>query len=302
MIFWKGRGIFILLFGVAGAMAFYKVAKNFGSGHLTESWLPAIALWGATLAVFLFSVLLGKGSDQIVTDPATRQQVRLKTEHSLYGLTGMSWVFLGVLSSIVLSFIAAKDPGDAVTGPRPSSPASKAFDDANRLISKYEQTEAFGNHEQAQEMAQEFAQLVKEGRAAGIESSRPSSASLSKGNFLTYCQLSGDKCAFLVHVPDLRHFTPEAKEWVGKLCWAVARSVCMKTQPAPKNLSVGIRGAFLYDRILTGVLASDNPSPDAGLSLTRKGDDSKEALYPYFSPSKNPSPVNNAEPTPVPAK
>ena len=84
--------------------------------------------------------------------------------------------------------------------------------------------------------------------------------SISKGEFLTYCQLNADSCVFLVHVPELRRFTIDAKKSMCTLAWANAQSILKaRINSPPRTLAVGVKGAVLYESIMIG-----NPVPGPG--------------------------------------
>ena len=48
-----------------------------------------------------------------------------------------------------------------------------------------------------------------EGKSGGV--------SLSQGHFITYCSLTPERCAFIVHVPELRNFAPDAQVTLGEM-------------------------------------------------------------------------------------
>src|SRR5438128_11922561 len=61
------------------------------------------------------------------------------------------------------------------------------------------------------------------------------------------CHLNTNACVFLVHVPELRHFTSDAKKTMGDLAWINAQSVLKaKVSSPPKQVVVGVKGALLY--------------------------------------------------------
>ncbi len=46
---------------------------------------------------------------------------------------------------------------------------------------------------------------------------------LSSGQFITYVELHDDRALFLVHVPEYRKFSDEAKKQLAELAWTVAQ-------------------------------------------------------------------------------
>jgi hypothetical protein len=295
MIIWRGRGILILLAGVAGGVAGDAAAKALGGSGLAHHWYLVCSIWGAAIAIWIFALTLGRSTERIVLDPKTHQQIRLRNVHSLYGLAGNVWGMLGILVAIFMTFMAVASPSSLSSDEDREAPAAETnsgFSNANHLISNFNGVEAFGNTAAARNLAQQFSEIVRQGREAGISASKPSTFSLSQGHFLTYCQLDDEKCAFIIHVPDLRHFNQDAKEWLGKLCWAAARDITSQTNPVPKKLAVGVRGSLLYDRVLTGQGPVTDSTPGGGQTGTYTGDSSKDALMAFFIPPapKKPNP------------
>ncbi len=114
---------------------------------------------------------------------------------------------------------------------------------------------AHGNMADAQKLANEFSLRLKEARKMGIESRKSSSiASLTGGEFPTYCLLTRKSCVFMVHVPDLRNFSPEAKDFIAEAAWITAMTVIEPFKANLRDVAVGLRGALFYDRVVTGRL------------------------------------------------
>jgi len=124
MIIWRGRGIIILLFGFVGAIAGGVAARKLGGPTLPKQWDVVASIWGATAGAWLFALTLGKTQEKILLDPKTQQPVRLQTSHSLYGIGGVGWGWLGVVAAVVVTVLAFVSPSSLTgrqydTGPLP---------------------------------------------------------------------------------------------------------------------------------------------------------------------------------------
>jgi hypothetical protein len=127
---------------------------------------------------------------------------------------------------------------------------------------------------------------------------------LSGDNFVTFCQLEQGRCAFVVHAPDLRHFTDEAKQSLAELAWQVGKSVAQEELEDGDQLGVGLKGVIFYGAVMTGEIGlGEEPR------TTKESDD----LLPFFAPpaaaaqrpaakeidaSENPTAPPNEEGTP----
>lgn len=115
---------------------------------------------------------------------------------------------------------------------------------------------------------------------------KANSTSFSKGRFLTYCFLQQDSVAILVHVPELRRYTDDAKLTMEEYAWSIATSYASSKHPGVKTLALGIKGALNYSSIITGTVNDKEPLKGIGV---RHPTASTEPLWPYFLSSKNQS-------------
>ncbi|MCW0220973.1 MAG: hypothetical protein OJI67_21780 [Prosthecobacter sp.] len=265
MIFWKGRGLLILLFAVGGFLA----------GSALNS--TTFAVWGGALAVWLFAFTLGKSSQQTLLDPETHQPVILKRSHTLYFLPPIVWAIGFTCLALFVTFAPEED-----TGPEASNTAQDLFNKADDLISNQDNGTANGNTPEALKLAQEFSAITKKMRGLIIEQGKDSKFSLSGGDFLTYVHLTPERCLILVHVPGLRKFTSEAKQVMAQTAWLTARKLTRQLNPKPSELALGIRGALIYDRAYIGHLISPEEEPSKGIDQEIKGYDAKKALARFF--------------------
>jgi len=167
--------------------------------------------------------------------------------------------------------------------PRQVASGEAAFREANRQIIGNRGTVAFGNSSEAISLAQDYSKSLKILRDGFFTEGKKGAYSVSKGDFLTYCQWNGDSCVFLVHVPELRRFTTDAKKSLTELAWINAQSVLKaSTQKPPKTVVVGVKGAVLYEAVLVGDFISDPKGKD-GVRTRGSGISGTELLYPFFA-------------------
>jgi WD40 repeat protein len=174
-------------------------------------------------------------------------------------------------------------PSEVVPGENSGTFASEAQDPALRL--KDAETVVFsdrdgqvghGNSPRAVELATAFSNSLKEAHGDFFEVKRKRVLQLSKGNFLTYCELKQGSCCFIVHVPSYRDYDSEAEEVLARLAWATAQQVASLQLSDGDALAVGLRGTLLYGDIMVGKLGTDG----SGASSYREGN--REDLVTFF--------------------
>lgn len=158
------------------------------------------------------------------------------------------------------------------------------FEAANRQIMIKTGSAARGNSEAAIRLAEKFSEEIHTLREAFFtKRKRKPLVSLSSGQFLTYCRLDDQACVFLVHVPDLRKFTKQAKSDLADLAWATAQQVARANlENPPRKLALGLRGVILYDTTMTGKLQAEDELEADGIEARRSGSGSEELLYSFF--------------------
>lgn len=165
----------------------------------------------------------------------------------------------------------------------PPQPGEAEFRTASSKIMSYSSTAAFGNSKEAIEMASAYSDALKNGREVLFKGGKESKLAFAKGHFLVYCELRGDRCAFLVHVPELRQYTSEARKIQADFAWLLARSILRKNYPNKEmKLAIGLRGAVLYGPVLVGQLAADDKD-ESEPTKSLDGDGHKAELYPFFA-------------------
>ncbi len=286
MIIWKGHGILILVFGVLGAVAMSAVVV--AAAAVTHwGWIARLMLcaplWGAAGAIWLYAKMIGKTVEKTYLDPTTRQPVVLRSSHSLFFIPPVPLAIIATVLACLASLSIFVRPPSLEGGGAGRTDGEAAFQDANRLIGSDHGTEAYGNTPEAEKLAADFAAGVKLGRQLGVEAGKKPAISLSNGKFLTYCRLNADSCAFMVHVPDLRKFSQDAKDYMADLAWGVAMKQAAQLRPQPRRLAVGIRGALLYDIVLEGQVQAAEKAGD-GIEQRHSGFSPEKFLAAYFEP------------------
>ena len=176
----------------------------------------------------------------------------------------------------------------ARNAPPGSSDGEAAFRAANMQITSRgsDGTSAWGNSDEARRLAADFSTKIRALRESYFTKRKKEPiVSLSDGEFLTYCHLDGRACVFLVHVPDLRKFTTQAKAGLADLSWATAQEVVRSNlKDPPPRLAIGTRGVMLYGHVLIGTLQPNEEGDDAGVEVHESGGNPEFRLYPFFSP------------------
>ena len=169
-----------------------------------------------------------------------------------------------------------------------------AFDRANEKLFAYDSEEAFGNNPEAKALAVRFAGIMRVMEKIAFTGGRKDdTASLTKGHFLTHCEMREGKITFLVHVPELKNYAPDARKGLLDLAWTSANVVTEGVRSGRDvTLAVGLRGILLY-----GASAVGRPPADPVLALDGGHTD---RLRPFFTGPEWPS-VPQSSTTPAPA-
>lgn len=192
-------------------------------------------------------------------------------------VTGIVLSVLGIsLAGAMFLFVSTAEQGPKVIN---------YVDQAERKISvKSGDKIGFGNSPEAEALAEQFAEQLSLMRQLGIEGGDKNKPSLSGGEFLTFCQLDEDSCAFLVHVPDFRNFEGDAKEFINNSAWGIAQQLLKESSlPEGAPLAVATRGVLLYDEINIGRhLKNIEDDADArhGIDRTPVSESSLDAFFP----------------------
>ncbi|MEI7732143.1 MAG: hypothetical protein WCO56_21390 [Verrucomicrobiota bacterium] len=182
---------------------------------------------------------------------------------------------------------------------RPSSgvmsrPGEHEFSNANEQIDSFQSTNAFGNTPAAVKLAHEFAVTLQAARTK-LFTAEPRFEFLetTKGEFITYCELHRDECAFIVHVPALRKYDKDftekvdARKLLAQAAWMSAQTVLKANRLGkPKmELAVGLRGISQYGPIMIGYYVEATTQPDEGLIKDLDDGAQTHFLWPFFTPA-----------------
>jgi hypothetical protein len=194
-------------------------------------------------------------------------------------------LFIGFIGFRVVQFaIYAKNH------PRVVPPGEAQFMEANRAIISNKGSSGYGNTPEATALAEQYSKSLKIMREQFFTKANADRMSLSKGEFLTWCQLGSTSCVFVVHVPDLRHFTRDAKDSLVDLAWLNAQSVLATRKGAPpKTIGVAVKGAALYERVTLGHFIADPEKDGNGIDKSGSTQSDTMWLYPFFAPTNAPA-------------
>jgi hypothetical protein len=247
------------------------------AGHKFDLDLARKAGWALSpLFIFLYSRTWKKSDFQqtvAAAAPAPKTNLSLISKVKWgFGIAFAAWFFFSVIQSSLKDVQRTRQPG------------SDAFHQANLLIMGSKNGITHGNTPEAKEMAGELSSRLKVARQRGIEARKSAAiVSLTGGEFLTYCHLTDERCVFLVHVPDLRKFSVDAKDYIADAALSTAMDIAADSGVQPRTVAVGIRGVLAYDRALTANLSGGGKA--SLRSGSAKGDDDcKSLLQSHFSP------------------
>jgi len=172
-------------------------------------------------------------------------------------------------------------------------PGEKEFSRADDQIDSFQGTNAFGNSPEAVKLARHFSDALKAARAqlftAGVKREILDN---TQGEFMTYCELHREECAFIVHVPQLRRFekdvfeTVDARKMLAQTAWMTAQGV-LKEQGAGKprmELAVGLRGISQYGPMMLGYYEESAKAPEDGLIKYLDDRTQTHFLWTFFAP------------------
>jgi hypothetical protein len=166
-------------------------------------------------------------------------------------IAGLVCSLLGIVV-VTLLMINAKDSAK-------NAPPQTVLEAAKSRVNAQRTVTGFGNTAESQAMAKSLAQQMQTVHDATIV---VTSGNKSKDQYVVHCELHEKTCAFLIFVPDYRHFDDEAKEAMNELAWSLASATASKIDSLNESdaeLCVGMKGLVLYGSIMTGSVADDSP-------------------------------------------
>lgn len=166
--------------------------------------------------------------------------------------------------------------------PRVDAPGEAAFRAAEKSIVRNDGAGAYGNTKEAKVLAGKFSRQMGILREEFFTAGEKGDFSLTDGVFLTHCNLVKDHCIFLVHVPQLRHFTDDAKKSMAELAWMSANHILAEAgYPNTTKLAVGVKGVINFGAIYSGIPDGDGEHL-SGIQSKAKGLSDKRRLFRYF--------------------
>jgi hypothetical protein len=164
----------------------------------------------------------------------------------------------------------------------------REFDNADSKINSFEGSIAFGNSPHAVMLARRFSDVFKAGRTDMFtRGSKLEILDNTGGEFMTFCELHKEECAFIVHVPDLRKFEKvEARKSLAQLAWLTAQKILKEqgTGQPKMELAVGLRGISQYGPIMLGYYDENANSPEDGLVKYLDDGAQTQFLWTFFAP------------------
>jgi hypothetical protein len=165
---------------------------------------------------------------------------------------------------------------------QPKKPGQAECDEAEKFVLSYKDREGVGNTPEATKLAEGFSRKLRVSRQIMFTEGRSGGVSLSKGFFLTYCFVSQESVALIVHVPDLRNYSNDAQITLSEYAWTLATDEVRAKVPKASKLAVAVRGVLNYSAIMTGRISNDE-EPLNGL-VTRHPVSDTKPLWPFFVP------------------
>ena len=177
---------------------------------------------------------------------------------------------------VIAAFAAFAAYATLGPGRKPATPEEAAFREADRMIVSHKDRVGFGNTAEATAVAERFAAAMKTQQALFFTGGKKGGVSLSDGEFLTYCRMSGPDTCFLVHVPQLKRYKDEVRTALARIAWTTARSA-LGDRAGRGEVMVGLRGSALYGVVITG--SENAPQITMGTSVPT------QPLHSFFAES-----------------
>jgi hypothetical protein len=174
-------------------------------------------------------------------------------------------------------------------------PGETEFSAANDKLQTFNGTGAFGNSSEAIVLAEQFSKALKDVRKEHFTGADlPELFESTKGEFLTYCELHDQECAFIVHVPGLRHFKKnstgeeDTRKELAQASWILAEKILKANNTGkPKmELAVGLRGISMYGPIMMGYYDENMSEPGDGMIKYFDNETMDNCLWSFFATKK----------------
>ncbi len=147
----------------------------------------------------------------------------------------------------------------------------------------------FGNTAEAIKMAKSYADSMRKLREEAFhrQGGNKPLFTFTGNEFLTWCQIEEGKCAFLVHVPELKNYDSNALDLLSGLAWSTARNVLAEARDKPSGVvdlavelsSMRSEGVRMIGKSRQGVAPGSDGDPFEGVSNRNA---SMPDLLPFF--------------------
>lgn len=221
-------------------------------------------------------------------------KVRTRPKHKTGALWALRALFLSPLILFPLFLMIGAAAGAKLERERARLPGYADYKRAEEYVGSWSGSDGKGNNAKATDAAETFTNVLKAYRTLAVSESKSKKTTGSKDHFITWCEVQGNRCLFIVHVPELRRFEEDAKATLADGAWLAAQVSSKKLDlPADAELAVAIRGDVLYDRLISGrlLVGVDSDAPDfeermkSSIKRTKKGGALSDELIQYFAVS-----------------
>jgi len=213
--------------------------------------------------------------------------------------TIVRWILIGFVVLVGIGFVrvayrvATMPPAKAVAG-------EPEFEAANSHLTSMasKQNLADGNSTAAQKVAASTGKVLQQIIEQAFTGGKPGLGEMyQKRNVAVYCELREDQCAFLMSVPELRHYKSDALKALKQFAWLSAQKAIESSELKNKDIkiAVGLKGAIFYGPILIGKSSGEPTTEVEGIS-------GMKSLYPFFVFTPEPPAPAKTNATPAVAK
>ena len=151
------------------------------------------------------------------------------------------------------------------THPLKHPPGSDELLKATTLVTGSRRGVAHGNSPEAVELAAQMSAALKEIRENLFSAGNKDSLDIqmiTKGEFIGFCQKNEETCAFIVHVPELKRFTSDAKATMARATYLTAcRILPREYKQRLRKLGIATRGTLMFSNALIGESGFDGEDP-----------------------------------------
>lgn len=208
------------------------------------------------------------------------------------------WIILGIVAVLVLpifvipliSIVAGKGAGH-----REEAAGKLELRHAETAITTNRHGTALGNSAAAIRLAAQMSNDLLSARTALFTGEDGKGLSATGGEFVVFCQLSENSCAFLVHVPDLRHYASDAAKAMADAAYLEAYKILDKAGSHPLRLAVATRGTMLYGSVRIGSYSADSSKRLESAQEVASDTATVPALLPFFAPKSAESAIETPE-------